>query len=97
MLFRSYSANLTLRDRQALQRIAVGFSREANRQQGPGVVVIDLMCDPNVYDRSRVSSDGFHPNDAGYAYMEQRILAAISGGVSAPQASCAQMQAVPPL
>ena len=47
--------------------------------------------------RSRIASDGFHPNDAGYAYMEQRILAAISGGVAAPQASCAQMQAVPPL
>ena len=92
-----YSAGYTLRERQALQRIAVGFSREANRQAGPGVVVIDLMCDPAVYDRSRIAADGFHPNDAGYAYLEQRVLAALSGGVAAPQASCAQMQAVPSL
>ena len=34
--------------RQLLQAVSVGFSREANRRAGTGVVVVDLMCDPGV-------------------------------------------------
>jgi lysophospholipase L1-like esterase len=89
-----YASGYSLAERQALQRIAVGFNREANRQAGSGVSVIDLMCDAGVYDRSRVSSDGFHPNDAGYAYLAQRLLAVINGASSSPASACSQMQAV---
>lgn len=92
-----YAANLPLPERQALQRIAVGFSKEANRQAGRGVVVLDLMCDAGVYERSRISSDGFHPNDAGYQYLEQRVLALVNGASSTPAATCSQMQVVTPL
>jgi lysophospholipase L1-like esterase len=84
--------------RQLLQAISVGFSREANRRAATGVVVVDLMCDPQVYERSRYSSDGFHPNDAGYAYLaENKLLPAVNGSSSTPPASCSQMSVVPAL
>lgn len=92
-----YSAGYTQQERQVLQRLSVGFSREANRQAGSGVVVLDLMCDAAVYDPSRLAADGFHPNDAGYAYLSQRLLAIANGAASSPAASCSQMQVVPPL
>jgi lysophospholipase L1-like esterase len=92
-----YAAGYTQQERQVLQRLSVGFSREANRQAGSGVVVLDLMCDAAVYDRSRLAADGFHPNDAGYAYLAQRLLAIVNGGASSAAASCSQMQVVPAL
>jgi lysophospholipase L1-like esterase len=92
-----YSANYTQLQKQGLQAISVGFSREANRQAGPGVVVLDLMCDPQTYDRSRYSSDGFHPNDAGYAYLADRLLAIANGATPGVSSSCGQMTLVPPL
>jgi lysophospholipase L1-like esterase len=78
-----------------LQQISVAFAREANRQAGPGVAVLDAMCDPLFYAASSFSSDGFHPNDAGYAHLASRLAAIVGGSTSAPAASCAQMTAVP--
>lgn len=92
-----YAANYTTVQKQALQAIAAGFSREANRQAGPGVVVLDVMCDTQTYDRSRYASDGFHPNDAGYAYIADRLLAIVNGATPGVAASCAQMTLVPAL
>ena len=84
--------------RQLLQAISVGFSREANRRAGTGVVVVDLMCDPQIYDRARYSSDGFHPNDAGYAYLtDSKLLPVVNGASSSPATSCSQMTMVPAL
>lgn len=90
-----YSSGYSLQRRQVLQRISVGFSQEANRLAGSGIVVLDLMCDPQAYDPSRFSSDGFHPNDAGYAYVAQRLYAIVNGAPSTAAASCSQMTAVP--
>jgi len=92
-----YAAGYSMSRRQALQAIAVGFAREANRQAGAGVVVLDLLCDPQVYDRGRFSSDGFHPNDAGYAYLADRLLAIVNGATPPVAASCSQMSLVPGL
>jgi lysophospholipase L1-like esterase len=92
-----YASGGTTQQRQILQQIAVGMSREANRQAGAGVSVLDLMCDPQVYDASRFSSDGFHPNDAGYAYLAQRLQSIVNGAPSSPPASCGQMAVVPSL
>jgi lysophospholipase L1-like esterase len=92
-----YAARYPLQHRRVLQAISVAFSREANRQAREGVVVWDVMCDPTMADPSRYSSDGFHPNDAGYAHMAAR-LAAIAQGAPAPVASsCSSMTVVPPL
>ena len=83
--------------RRSLQHLSVGFAREANRQARPGVVVLDLMCDAQVYADSRFSSDGFHPNDAGYSYLADRLRAIVNGGSSSAASSCGQMTVVPPL
>ena len=42
------------------------------------------------------SSDGFHPNDDGYAFLASEVVAAIkSATYPAPRASCSQMSIVP--
>jgi lysophospholipase L1-like esterase len=92
-----YASGYGEQRRRIMQHISIGFTRESNRQAGSGIVVLDLMCDPQVYDRGRFSSDGFHPNDPGYAYLAQRLLGIVNGASSAPPASCSQMAVVPPL
>lgn len=92
-----YASSYTLQEKQALQYISVAFTKEANRQAGSGVAVLDLMCDPAIYDSAKVSSDGFHPSDAGYAYLTQRLLPIVSGSTTTPSSSCSQMTQVPPL
>lgn len=92
-----YSARYTTLERQVLQYISVGFTREINRQAGSGVVVADAMCDPQMYSAAGFSSDGFHPNDAGYAYLAQRLFTIFNAGSSSVAGSCAQMTVVPAL
>ena len=92
-----YAMGGSILQRQVLQQIAVGMSREANRQAGNGVAVLDLMCDPESYDPSAFSPDGFHPNDAGYGRLAQRLQEIVNGRVTSPPASCGQMTAVPAL
>jgi lysophospholipase L1-like esterase len=92
-----YAINMTQLRRQRLQAIAVGFSREANRQAGSGIVVVDLMCDPQAYDPTRFSSDGFHPNDSGYTYLAEKLLPVVNGASSSPPSSCSLMSIVPQL
>lgn len=92
-----YAARYPLEHRRVLQAISVAFSREASRQAGEGVVVWDLMCDPAMYDPSRLSGDGFHANDAGYAHMAARLAAIAQGAASPVSASCSAMSVVPPL
>ena len=88
-----FAAGDSLVDKQALQAISVGFTGQINALAGRGVSVVDLMCDPNMYQPGIYSSDGFHPNDAGYTYMAGLVYAAVrSGTAPLPHASCAQMQ-----
>ena len=92
-----YASGYSQQRRQVLQAIAVGFSQEANRQRGDGVAVLDTMCYPPSYDRGRFSGDGFHPNDAGYATLADRLLAIVNGTAPPVPAQCSQMTLVPPL
>ena len=92
-----YAAGYPAPRRQVMQAISVGFSREANEQRDNGAVVVDLMCDPRTYEPSRFSRDGFHPNDAGYGTLAEKLLAVINGGSSSPPATCAQMTTLPSL
>ena len=92
-----YVAGNTLQERVVLQYLSVGFTREANRQARSGVVILDLMCDPSVYDRANISGDGFHPSDAGYSYLTQRLLSIVNGASSSASASCSQMAVLPAL
>jgi lysophospholipase L1-like esterase len=89
-----YATRYPLEHRRVLQAISVALSREANRQAGAGIVVLDVMCDPALYERSNFASDGFHPNDAGYAHIASRLLAIVNGTPSTPAMSCPQMTAV---
>jgi lysophospholipase L1-like esterase len=85
------------RDRQWLQRLSVGFSVQGiNTLTGMNVTVVDLLCNPRSYAGSTYSSDGFHPNDAGYAYIGDEVIKALqAGSPPPPAASCPQMTIVP--
>jgi lysophospholipase L1-like esterase len=88
-----FAAGDSLTDKQALQAISVSFTGQINTLAGHGVAVVDLMCDPNMYQPSFYSSDGFHPDDAGYSYMAGLVYAVVKSGTApAPHASCSQMQ-----
>ena len=92
-----YAAGYSAQRRQVLQAISVGFSREANEQRANGATVVDLMCDGRTYESGRFSTDGFHPNDAGYSEIANKLMAAINSGSSSPPPSCAQMTQFPAL
>ena len=87
-----YSAALPVAQKRLLQSIAVGFSAQTNALVQQGALVIDLMCDPRSYQASNYSSDGFHPNDAGYAYIHSLIYPVVTAASPPPpSASCAPM------
>jgi lysophospholipase L1-like esterase len=85
-----YLAAAPLLQKQAAQRASVRMTAAINSL--PNVSVIDLMCDPRFYQGSSFSSDGFHPNDAGYAVLGAELTRAItSSSYPAPASSCPQM------
>jgi lysophospholipase L1-like esterase len=87
-----YASGDSLAEKQGLQAISVSLSAKVNALASQGVIVIDLMCDPNVYNPASFSSDGFHPNDQGYAYWANLVYAAVkAGSAPAPRSSCSQM------
>jgi lysophospholipase L1-like esterase len=92
-----FAVGRSTRDRQWLQRLSVGFSVQgANSLVGMNVTVVDLLCDPRSYQGSTYSSDGFHPSDAGYAFIADETLDAVNAGnPSPPMAICPQMTIVP--
>jgi lysophospholipase L1-like esterase len=92
-----FLANGALPQRQAAQRASVRMTTMVvNGLASGNVAVIDLMCDARLYDRGNYSSDGFHPNDAGYALIgAELITAATSASYPVPRSSCPQMSIVP--
>jgi lysophospholipase L1-like esterase len=87
-----FAAGDSLTDKQVLQTISVSFTAQIDALASRGVAVVDLMCDPTMYQPGIYSSDGFHPNDAGYSYMAGLVYAVVrSGSAAAPHASCSQM------
>jgi lysophospholipase L1-like esterase len=86
-----YVSGLSLDRKRWLQMIAVGFSNQINSTTSLGAKVVDLMCDDTFYSANIFSSDGFHPNDSGYAYLADRVYAAATGTIPAPRATCPRM------
>ena len=79
----------------AAQMLSVGITtRVYNPLAASGVLVIDLMCDVRAYQSSTYSSDGFHPNDAGYSWMAAEVVAAATTSYKTPPATCPQMSLV---
>ncbi len=92
-----FQAGASLPQRQAAQRAAVRMTTTViNGLASQSVSVIDLMCDSRLYTPANYSSDGFHPNDAGYAVIGNEIIRAVTEGTyAAPLGSCSQMSIVP--
>ena len=87
-----YANGLSLVQKRWLQQISMGFSAQINALTSRGVLVVDLMCDATFYQPGIYSSDGFHPNDAGYARMADVTYPAASTGIAtAPRSICSQM------
>lgn len=85
-----YAQGFTAAQRGILTQLSVGFTRQAiNPLAAQGIPIVDTLCDPRAYDRSYYSSDGFHPSDAGYAFLSEGLYTAItSASYPAPSATC---------
>jgi len=92
-----YLASASLAQRQAAQRAAVGMTRTVvNPLAASNTVIVDLMCDARSYQAGTFSSDGLHPNDAGYAFIAGEVVRAVTAAsYPAPQTSCSFMSIVP--
>jgi lysophospholipase L1-like esterase len=92
-----FLAGAALAQRQAAQRAAVGMTRTVvNPLASESVVIVDLMCDSRSYQSSMYSSDGLHPNDAGYAFIASEVVKAITmSSYPRPQNNCTAMTLVP--
>jgi lysophospholipase L1-like esterase len=86
-----YRASAPRQEREAAQRAAVGITTAINATTSRGVRVVDLMCLASLYAPASLSSDGFHPSDAGYALIAAEVVRAVTSSYPLPQASCAQM------
>jgi lysophospholipase L1-like esterase len=91
-----YTAGYSSTQRLWVQKISVGFSTQViNTLTSQGVAVVDLMCGSQFTNRANFSSDGFHPNDAGYAALADAFMSAItSASYPAPSGSCGNMTIV---
>lgn len=91
-----YVAALSVQERSVLQRIAVGLSDRINALTSQNILVVDVLCDPRVYDAGSYSSDGFHPNDRGYTVLSGLTYPAIAtGSAGPPSSSCAPRTVFP--
>jgi lysophospholipase L1-like esterase len=92
-----FLAQASLAQRQAAQRAAVGMTKTVvNALVAQNVTVVDVMCDARMYLPSNYSGDGFHPNDAGYAFIAGEIVRAVTlSAYPLPQSNCAFMSIVP--
>jgi lysophospholipase L1-like esterase len=91
-----YLSRNPLEERSVMQRIAVGLSDRVNTLTSQNVQVADLMCDARVYDGGSFATDGFHPNDRGYALIAELGYPRLSTGAGAPPSStCPQRTLVP--
>jgi lysophospholipase L1-like esterase len=92
-----FLSTASVAQKQAAQRASVAMTRTVvNPLAASDVAIVDLMCDPRSYQTSFYSSDGLHPNDAGYANIAASVVAAITAtAFNAPQSSCASMTLIP--
>lgn len=83
-------------EKSLMQRVAVGLSDRVNALTSRNVLVVDLMCDARLYLPSNYASDGFHPNDGGYAIFAELTLPALRDGTNrAPSTTCPQRSVFP--
>jgi lysophospholipase L1-like esterase len=86
-----YVASNTVDEKRLIQRVAVGLTNRINALTAKNVLVVDLMCEPRLLLASNYASDGFHPNDSGYAIIADLVTPAFLNGTGAtPNPSCPQ-------
>ena len=85
-----YLAGATIDQKRAAQRASVAITTNVVNATA-NATVVDLMCDARLYQASNYSSDGFHPNDSGYAILGAEIAQALTTSYPSPRSSCAQM------
>ena len=91
-----YLAGNTTAEKSLMQRVAVGLSDKVNALQSKNVLIVDLMCDARIYLPSNYASDGFHPNDGGYAVFTELTLPVLRDGTNrAPSTTCTQRSVFP--
>ena len=87
-----YRASAPRQEREAAQRASVGITTAINAMTSRGVRVLDLMCNSALYAPTSLYSDGFHPNDAGYALIAADVVRAVTASsFPAPQSNCSLM------
>ena len=87
-----YVAGRPVAQRRILQQLSVAFSARINALAATGLPVIDLMCDARSYQPGIYSSDGYHPNDAGYSFIADRMYDVVTTGAApTPRAACPEM------
>jgi lysophospholipase L1-like esterase len=92
-----YVSSLQPVDKSILQRIAVGIADRINALAAHNVIVVDLLCEGRLYSAANFSSDGFHPNDQGYALMAELLYPALrNGSAPTPSSNCPSRTLVPP-
>ena len=91
-----YVASRPTSERAIMQRIAVGISDQVNALTSRNVLVVDLMCNPRLYQPQNYASDGFHPADGGYVAFADATYPALRDGVNnPPNTGCAQRRIIP--
>jgi lysophospholipase L1-like esterase len=86
-----YVAGNTVDEKRLIQRVAVGLTDRINALTAKNVLVVDLMCEPRLLVASNYASDGFHPNDSGYAIIADLATPAfLNGTASPPNPTCSQ-------
>jgi lysophospholipase L1-like esterase len=83
-------------EKSLMQRVAVGLTDRVNALTARNVLVVDLICDARLYQASNYASDGFHPNDGGYAVFAELALPALRDGTgTTPSSNCPQRRVFP--
>lgn len=83
-------------EKSLMQRVAVGLTDRVNALTARSVLVVDLMCDSRLYLPSNYFTDGFHPNDGGYAVFAELALPALRDGTNrTPSSNCPQRSVFP--
>jgi lysophospholipase L1-like esterase len=81
---------------ELLSTISVGIDLQViDPIAATGTPVIDLLCNPQSYVPANFYTDGFHPNDAGYAAFAAAFYAQITAKTpAAPSSSCTYIPTV---
>ena len=80
---------------QLLATISVGIDTSViDPLAKNGIPVVDLLCNPQSYVPANFYTDGFHPDDAGYATFAQAFDAQITAATpAAPSTTCSYVTA----